>query len=99
MTDNKKILPATAAEENTAWKGYTIDELKMARAKALLHREMGRLTLQNSLGNASSRVKQNGVRGLLFKNNVVSGLNKVDYLYLAFRAARLITRLIAKRRR
>ena len=102
MADNTNLLPdnaTTAAEAATQWKGYTLDELRMARAKALLHREFGRIQLQNDLQNVGTRAKEQGIRGLLFSNDVVGKLNKVDYIYLAFRAARLVTRLWLKRRK
>lgn len=102
MADNKKLLTETATttvDAATQWKGYTLDELRMARAKALLRREFGRQQLQSDLQNVGTRAKEQGVRGLLFSNNVVGKLNKVDYMYLVFRAARLLTRLWLKKRK
>ncbi|MBR1935862.1 MAG: hypothetical protein IJ835_07425 [Muribaculaceae bacterium] len=84
---------------NSTWKGYTIDELNLARGKSLLRREMGRVQLRNQLATTGERAKQQGVRGLLFSNGVVAGLNKMDYLYLAYRAVMMGVKLFSRRRK
>jgi len=81
------------------WKGMNLDELRHARAMALVRREVGRVKLQNRFAEVKTDVNNNGVRSLLFSNNAVAGLKKADYAFLGFKLAGLLLRLYRKKRR
>ena len=93
------LLNDSTPSPESSWKGYTLDELKMARAKSLMRREMGRLEMRNKLASVGNRAKTQGVRGLLFNNKEVARLNTMDYLYLAFKGLRIALKMYANRRR
>ncbi len=80
------------------WKGLTLDELKMRRAKSLVRREVGRMSLMHQLQSARVNVSENGVRSLLFSGNTVAGLKKADYAFLGYKALRLLIRLYLRRK-
>ena len=61
---NSTNVPMT--DESQEWKGMTLDQLKRARARALVRREVGRATMQYSLDNVKDNVSTNGIRGLMF---------------------------------
>ncbi len=81
------------------WKGMTLDELRRARGKALVKREVGRASLGNDLEDVKSNVATNGVRALMFNRNTMSHLKTADYVLLGFRLARWISGTFGKRRR
>ena len=83
----------------TTWQGMTMEQLKAARAKALIRREVGRVQIENSLYNVKSNVSSNGIRALMFSPGTVSGLKKADYLLLGFRLTRWLMNLRSSRRR
>lgn len=87
------------ANASKEWKGLTLDELKMRRAKSLVRREVGRMSLMHQLQSARDNVSENGVRSLLFSGNTVAGLKKADYAYLSYKAIRLLVRLYLRRKR
>lgn len=97
--DNKQLTQPNATGGAVEWKGLTIDELKMRRAKALVLREVSRMSLMQQFSNTKENVSQNGVRGLLFSNKTISGLKKTDYAYLGYKAVRLLVRLYLRRKR
>ena len=79
-------VPTTTSTQQKEWKGLTMDELKMRRAKSLVLREVNRANLSYQFNNARDDVSQNGIRGLLFSNNTITGLKKADYLFLGAKA-------------
>ncbi len=81
------------------WKGLTIDELKMRRAKSLVIREINRTSLAYQFNNARDNVSQNGIRGLLFSDNTIVGLKKADYLLLGAKAIGLLLKHYSRRKR
>lgn len=93
------VLPSSNTDVQQQWRGLTIDELKMRRAKALVMREVSRTSLSYQFNNARDNVSQNGLRGLLFSENTVAGLKKADYLLLGFKAASAIVKLYLRRKR
>ena len=92
------MLPASNATQQE-WKGLTMDELKMRRAKRLVMREVSRANLVNKLNNTRDNVSQNGVRALLFNNNTIAGLKKADYALLGYKAVVLLIKIFTRRRR
>lgn len=103
-TQQPPVNPASAVTTSQApqqqdWKGLTIDELKMRRAKSLVLREVNRASLSHQFSNARDTVSQNGIRGLLFNDNTIVGLKKADYLFLGAKAIGLILKLYSKRKR
>ena len=96
--DDKQLIKSTSATA-AEWKGLTIEELKMRRAKALVLREVSRMSLSQQLNNTKENVSQNGVRALLFSDNTIAGLKKTDYAYLGYKAVRLLVRLYLRRKR
>ena len=108
MTNTQPATPPAATAQATAatttqpqqeWKGLTIDELKMRRAKALVMREVNRASISYQFANMRNDVSQNGVRALLFSDNTIAGLKKTDYAYLGYKAVRLLVRLYLRRKR
>lgn len=88
-----------AAAIEPQWNGYTIDELKRRRAKALIKREVARAQLAGTMANARQFTSQHGVRALLFNGKEVAGLNKADYALLSFKVIRLVARWWARRKK
>ncbi|MBQ9586033.1 MAG: hypothetical protein IJR20_08575 [Muribaculaceae bacterium] len=76
-----------------------MDELKMRRAKSLVLREVNRANLSYQFNNARDNVSQNGIRGLLFSNNTITGLKKADYLFLGAKAIGILLRLYSRRKK
>ena len=96
---NHTPIVLTQSSAQKEWRGLTMDELKMRRAKSLVRREVGRMSLMNNVNGLRDNVSQNGVRGLLFKDTTVAGLRKTDYAYLGYKAVRLLLKLYLKRKR
>lgn len=92
-------LPASTSNEQQQWKGLTIDELKMRRAKQLVLREVNRASLSYQLNNVRDNVSQNGIRGLLFSDNAITGLKKADYAFLGYKAIALLIKLYMRKHR
>ena len=88
-----------AATTSASWKGMTLDELKMRRAKSLIKREVGRMDLMREVQQARSNVQENGVRGMLFSNSQIAGLKKADYAFLSYKLVKMLVKLYARRRR
>ena len=91
MPDSTRPLSVTDAPND--WRGMTLDELKRARGKALVRREVGRATMQYSLDGVKDNVASNGVRALMFSPGTVSHLKTADYVLLGFRLMRWLTGL------
>ena len=92
-------LPVTTPDAPEDWCGMTLDELRIARGKALVRREVGRATMQYSLDDMKSNVESNGIRALMFSPGTVSSLKTADYVLLGFKLARWIVSAKNNRRR
>ena len=92
-------VPTTTSTQQKEWKGLTMDELKMRRAKSSVLREVNRANLSYQFNNARDNVSQNGIRGLLFSNNTITGLKKADYLFLGAKAIGILLRLYSRRKK
>ena len=90
-------VPVPDAPDN--WKGMTLEELRVARGKALVRREVGRATMQYNIDGLKSNVSNHGVRALMFSPGTVSHLKTVDYVLLGFRLSRWLMGLRGNRRR
>ena len=77
----------------------TLDELRRARGKALVRREVGRASLQYNIDGLKSNVASNGVRALMFSPGTVSHLKAADYVLLGFRITRWLMGMRSSRRR
>ncbi len=95
MNENTVTTVNAPARPDT-WKGITLEELRMRRAKALLKREVEKERMNNVMDNVRTRVADNGIRGFLFSNNAIAGLKTADYALLGWR---LVTLLLKLRRR
>lgn len=99
-TDNTTgNLPMAVPDAPDDWRGMTLEDLRRARGKALVRREVGRATMQYSLDNVKDNVASNGVRALMFSPGTVSGLKTADYLLLGFKVTRWLMGLRNNRRR
>ena len=98
-TNQQATMPAHTSSSQQQWKGLTMDELKMRRAKQLVLREVNRASLSYQLNNARDNVSQNGIRGLLFSDKAITGLKKADYAFLGYKALALLIKLYTRRRR
>ena len=108
MNENASIEPtrekqleaivATTAEQ-PAWKGYTLEQLRMQRAMALVRREVGRERLDMAVGNMKTRVNDNGIRGLLFDNKTIGRLKTADYVLLGWKLSQALVKMWARSRR
>jgi len=97
--DARKPLPVATPDAPDSWRGMTLEELRRARGKALVRREVERAALQYNLDSVKSNVAANGVRALMFSPGTVSHLKKADYLLLGFRLTRWLMGLRNGRRR
>ena len=98
MNDNVPIIVDANAGNMPAWNGCTLEQLKQRRAISLVKREVGKERMNNVLDNMRTRVADNGVRGLLFNNNAISGLRTADYLLLGLKLSQAIFKWRRKRR-
>ena len=92
-------LGGSMLETSKKWSGMTLDELRRARAKALVKREVGRAAMQYDIEGMKSNVASNGVRALMFSPGTVSHLKTADYVLLGFKFARWIMNMRGGRRR
>ena len=101
MNDNKDngSQPVVLPDESDEWQGMTLEQLRRARARALVRREVGRTTMQYSIDDMKSSVANNGVRALMFRPGTVSSLKTVDYVLLGFKLSRWLLGLRNNRRR
>ena len=99
-TDNTTgNLPMAVPDAPDDWRGMTLEDLRRARGKALVRREVGRATMQYNLDNVKDNVASNGVRALMFSPGTVSSLKTADYLLLGFKVTRWLMGLRNNRRR
>lgn len=96
---NNNTLPSAYDEPNKEWKGLTMDELRMRRAKSLVFRDVYRASLMDKISNTREKVSQNGMRGLLFSNKTITGLKKADYAFLGYKVLNLLIKLYLRRKR
>ena len=100
MSDlNTNTNSAAITNESGEWQGMTLEQLRRARAKALVRREVGRATMQYSLDNVKDNVSNNGIRALMFSADTVNHLKTADYVLLGFRLTRWLLSLRGNRRR
>lgn len=92
-------LPVATPDSPKAWRGMTLEELRRARGKALVRREVGRASMQYSIDGLKSNVENNGVRALMFSPGTVNHLNTADYVLLGFKLTRWLLGLRNNRRR
>ena len=90
---------AAITNESGEWQGMTLEQLRRARAKALVRREVGRATMQYSLDNVKDNVSNNGIRALMFSADTVNHLKTAEYVLLGFRLTRWLLSLRGNRRR
>lgn len=96
---NINNVTASINDESGEWQGMTLEQLRRARAKALVRREVGRATMQYSLDNVKENVSNNGVRALMFSPGTVSSLKTADYVLLGFKLTRWLMGLRNNSRR
>lgn len=85
---DNSMLPMATPDAPDDWRGMTIEELRRARAKALIRREVSRASMQYNIDGVRSNVASNGMRALMFSPDMVSRLNTADYVVLGFRLIR-----------
>ena len=96
---NINNVTASINDESGEWQGMTLEQLRRARAKALVRREVGRATMQFSLDNVKENVSNNGVRALMFSPGTVNSLKTADYVLLGFKLTRWLMGLRNNSRR
>ena len=99
MGAEQSQLPVATPDAPDSWRGMTLEELRRARGKALVRREVGRASMQYSIDGLKSNVESNGVRALMFSPGTVSHLKTADYVLLGFRIARWLMSARNTRRR
>lgn len=87
------------ATTSNTWRGMTLEELRMKRAKALIISEVNKAQLVASYELAKSKTRSHGIRALLFNENVLSGLKVTDYLLIGAKTAMLGAKLWKKYRK
>lgn len=92
-------MPVATPDAPDSWRGMTLEELRRARGKALVRREVERATIQYNIDGIKSNVATNGVRALMFSPGTVSHLKTMDYVLLGFRLTRWLMDLRGNRRR
>ncbi|MBR5727601.1 MAG: hypothetical protein IKX39_03040 [Muribaculaceae bacterium] len=95
MENNSNMVPVTENTDN--WKGLTLEQLRMRRAKALLRREVGKVKLNAAFDGMKTRVSDNGIRGLMFNDKSLVQLKTADYVFLGWKIAQLFIK--ARRRK
>lgn len=90
----QKALPP---HDNVAWKGYTIDEIRYQRALTMARMEIERERLFASAGNIYKGIEQQSSSGIM--GRLLSGLNYVDYVMLAFKLGRSLFNIFGRSRR
>lgn len=98
-TDCTQPLPVATPDGANDWKGMTLEDLKRARGKALVRREVGRAAMQYNIDGLKTNVANNGVRALMFSPDTVSHLKTADYVLLGFRLTRWLMGMRNNRRR
>lgn len=98
-TGNTQSLPVATPDGANDWKGMTLEDLKRARGKALVRREVGRAAMQYNIDGLKTNVANNGVRALMFTPDTISHLKTADYVLLGFRLTRWLMGLRNNRRR
>ncbi len=98
-TGNTQSLPVAVPDGANDWKGMTLEDLKRARGKALVRREVGRAAMQYNIDGLKTNVANNGVRALMFSPDTVSHLKTADYVLLGFRLTRWLMGMRNNRRR
>ena len=81
------------------WRGMTLEELRRARGKALVRREVERATMQINIDGMKSNLENNGIRALMFSPGTVHQLKTADYVLLGFKLTRWLMGLRNNRRR
>ncbi len=100
MSDTNTNIPEAALpEESREWQGMTLEQLRRARAKALVRREVGRAAIQYNIDGVKDNVANNGVRALMFSPSTVAHLKTADYVVIGFRIAKWILSMRNRRRR
>ena len=101
MNGNKDngSLPVAIPDASGEWQGMTLEQLRRARARALVRREVGRATMQYSIDDMKANVASNGMRALMFSPGTVSSLKAADYVLLGFKITRWLMGLRNNRRR
>lgn len=92
-------LPVASPDAPDTWRGMTLEELRRARGKALVRREVGRASMQYSIDGLKSNVESNGVRALMFNSTALGHLKTLDYVLIGFRVARWLISARNNRRR
>ena len=92
-------MPVTTPDEPDTWRGMTLDELRRARGKALVRREVGRATIQYDIDGVKNNFASNGMRALMFSPGTVSSLKTADYILLGFKLTRWLMNMRSNRRR
>lgn len=98
-TGNTQSLPVATPDGANDWKGMTLEDLKRARGKALVRREVGRAAMQYNIDGLKTNVANNGVRALMFTPDTIFHLKTADYVLLGFRLTRWLMGLRNNRRR
>ena len=101
MNDNKDngSLPVALPDASGEWQGMTLEQLRRARARTLVRREVGRATIQYDLDGVKSNIASNGVRALMFSPGTVNHLKTADYVLLGFKLTRWLMGMRNNRRR
>ncbi len=97
--DSNSTVVSPQMDAPREWRGMTLDELRKARARALVKREVGRAALQYDVEGVKSNYASNGIRALMFRPGTVNHLKTADYLVLGFRITRWLMNMRGNRRR
>lgn len=92
MIENRNI---THYDEK--WRGYSLDELRYQRAVALARIEMEKEKMALEAAGLRQHVPGMNTRGLMGK--IMGSLSYVDYIVLAFRLGRSLSKMIKGIRR
>lgn len=79
-------------KENNGWKGYTLDELRFQRMLALAKIEIEKDQLSHQMNSLS---KFGGFGGPIM-SKLTSALSYVDYVVVAFRVIRTISKMVKR---
>lgn len=92
-TDSNMTIPV----QDDNWQGLTLEQLRMRRAKALVRREVGKVKISALLDGMKTRVNDNGIRGLVFKDKTIGRLKAADYMFLGWKIAQIFIKARRKK--
>lgn len=85
------------APEHSAWKGYSLEEIRMRRLIGLTHIELQKASLANATQHLTH--PQKGLISSPIISKIAGALDYVDYAILAYNIARKALKIFRRKKR